>query len=207
MARPYQTFLFALGAAALGPGCGGSEAAVSAPESPQFLTGEVDGTDARVGVITTDKQARFYFCGGANTYTKMTVWLPVDIGASGAVSLGAGAPAGFALAGTLAGGVANGTFTAGTASPATFHAAPVSRASIGGLYEAQAPCGHVGVIVADESPPDPPVVQGACIGNVDPPSFEQVNPLSPLTRGADGSIRVTIPGSTDVIAVAAAAAP
>jgi hypothetical protein len=192
-------FAFGAFAMACGSGTGGS------PPHSRTLTGEVDGTDARVGVVASGNHARFYFCGGPTSYTTMTVWLPIDVDASGNVSLGAGSPSGFQVSGKLGDSSATGTFVAGGAS-ATFHAAPVAGSSVvGGLYEAQAPCGHVGVIVADEAPPAAPVLQGACIGNTDPPSFEQVNPLGPLTRAADGTLAVTIAGSTTVTSVAAAA--
>ena len=89
-------------------------------------------------------------------------------------------------------------------------ASPISPGTIAGLYEATQPCGKVGLIVSQASPADAPTGQGACIGNPGASGatpVEQVTPLRPLTRAADGTIRVTIAGSAGEIAAGPAAAP
>jgi hypothetical protein len=95
-------------------------------------------------------------------------------------------------------------FPDGTAHP--FDAAPVAGGTLGGLYEADDPCGKVGLIVDQASAATEPTSQGACVSqgvNL----VEQVTPLRPLTRASDGTIRVLVGTSTTPIALHAAAAP
>jgi hypothetical protein len=85
----------------------------------------------------------------------------------------------------------------------SFHADPVVKDTIAGLYEAVGPCGKVGLIVSQASAGDAPAGQGACVpasGKADP---EQVNPIRPLERGADGSIAVTVDGAQVLVHAAA----
>src|SRR5687767_1563476 len=43
-----------------------------APEPfARVYTGELTGTDVRVGIIATEQRARVFFCGGASTYETM----------------------------------------------------------------------------------------------------------------------------------------
>ncbi len=63
--------------------------------------------------------------------------------------------------------------------------------------------GKVGVIVAQATAGDEPVGQGACVPAAGMASPEQVNPIRPIRRAADGTIAVVVDGAQ--IAVHAAA--
>lgn len=204
---PATTWAFA---ACLTLGCSASSSSPTPPSPPRVFTGEVDGTDARVAVIATAHHARVYFCGGDASFANSTRWFPVDIGAAGHVSSSAAGAGGLSFDGQIGSGDVRGSFVAGDGKAHTFVANPVPAGTIAGLYEAAEPCGKVGLIVAQSSPAASPTGQGACIGapgaNGATP-IEQVTPLRQLTRAADGTIRVTIAGSTAPIVTGPAAAP
>ncbi len=188
-------------------GCGSS----SAPSSPpRVFTGQVDGTDARLAVVATVHHARVYFCGGDSSYASSTQWFTVDLGASGQIASPKGVDGGLSFDGQIGDGDVRGTLVAGDGVSHAFAASPVSSGTIAGLYETQRPCGKVGLIVAQASPASAPLGQGACIGkpaaNGASP-VEQVTPLRPLARSADGTIRVVIAASADEASVEPAAAP
>jgi hypothetical protein len=190
-------------------GCGSSSR--SAPSNPdasstQVYTGQVMGTDARVAVVATAHRARFFFCGGPMSYATSTHWFTVDVGASGDAGASLPPPQAVSFGGQVRGDGVHGSvlFPDGTAHP--FDAAPVAGGTLGGLYEADDPCGKVGLIVDQASAATEPTSQGACVSqgvNL----VEQVTPLRPLTRASDGTIRVLVGTSTTPIALHAAAAP
>ena len=169
----------------------------------RVFVGEVEGSDARVGVVATDQSARIFFCGGDASYKAMTHWIPsAPIDGRGGVSLPAD-NAGWVVHGQIADAAASGMVTVPGGSTFSFHADPVAKDTIAGLYEAVGPCGKVGLIVSQGSAGDSPAGQGACVpasGNADP---EQVNPIRPLQRGADGSIAVTVDGAQVLVHAAA----
>jgi hypothetical protein len=183
--------------------CGSSSS--PAPAAPRVFIGDVTGSDARVGVVATDHSARIFFCGGAATYKGMTHWFPsAPIDAHGAVSQPAD-KAGWVVVGQVAEAGMSGTVTPPGMSAFAFHADPVAKDTIAGLYEATGPCGKVGLIVAQGSTGATPDGQGACVpasGNADP---EQVNPIRPIERAGDGTIPVVVDGAQ--IPVRAAAPP
>ncbi len=188
-------------------GCGSSGTA-PAPAPRLVFTGEVAGTDARLAVVATAGHARFYFCGGATSYPTMTTWFATTRHPDGAIDLPDGSTPGFVLSGDVGQDSVSGSITRTGDLPKTFTASRIPSRSIAGLYEGTSGCGHVGVIVADESPPAPPVVQGACIGSSSSaPSIEQVNPLGALELTASGTLRVVVAGSNEEAEIAAAAAP
>jgi hypothetical protein len=171
--------------------CGSSS---SPPAAPRVFVGEVDGSDVRVGVVATDHSARIFFCGGDATYKTMTHWVPsAPIDSHGAVAEPADA-AGWMVAGHVAAAGVSGTVTPSGGAAFTFHANPVAKDTIAGLYEAAGPCGKVGLIVAQGSSSETPAAQGACVpatGNADP---EQVIPVRPIERAGDGTIPVVVGG-------------
>jgi hypothetical protein len=168
--------------------------------------GQVDGSDARVALIATEHNARIFFCGGDTTYKVMTHWIPsAPIDAKGEVSQPADS-AGWAIEGQVESSGVSGTVTAHGDSTLMFHAAPVATGTIAGIYEATGPCGRVGLIVAQASAGQAPVGQGACVppsGNADP---EQVIPIRPIARAADGTIPVMVGGAKVLVHPAAAPA-
>ncbi len=181
--------------------CGSSSS--PSPAAPRVFIGEVAGSDARVGVVATDHSARIFFCGGAATYKGMTHWIPAAaIDAHGAVSQPADA-AGWAVEGQVAEAGASGTVTPPGGSAFAFHADPVAKDTIAGLYEAGGPCGKVGLIVVQGSTGATPDGQGACVpasGKADP---EQVTPIRPIERAGDGTIAVTVDGAQVLVHAAA----
>ena len=184
--------------------CGSSSSSSPATVAPRVFVGQVEGSDARVALITTEHNARVFFCGGDTTYKSMTHWIPsAPIDAKGAVSQPPDA-AGWAVEGEVQSSGASGMVTAHGGSTFAFHAVPVATGTIAGIYEAAGPCGKVGLIVAQASAGDAPVGQGACVppnGNADP---EQVNPIRPIARAADGTIPVVVGGARLLVRPAAA---
>jgi hypothetical protein len=192
-------------------GCSSSSApSASAVQGsqPRVFTGQVDGTDARVAVVATTHHARVFFCGGDATYATSTHWFLVDIGPAGQVA--SPSDGGLSFNGQVGDSVVRGSLVGVDGRSHTFVASPISAGTIAGLYEATQPCGKVGLIVSQSSPTVAPTGQGACIGSPGANGatpVEQVTPLRPLTRAADGTIRVTIAGSPGDIAAGPAVAP
>jgi hypothetical protein len=194
-------------------GCSSSSAPSAAAVQgslPRVFTGQVDGTDVRVAVVATTHHARVFFCGGAATYATSTHWFLVDIGPSGQVA--SPSDCGLSFSGQVGDGVVRGSLVGVDGRSHTFVASPISAGTIAGLYEPAQPCGcgKLGLIVSQSSPAVAPTGQGACIGTPGASGatpVEQVTPLRPLTRAADGTIRVTIAGSADEVSAGPAAAP
>jgi hypothetical protein len=188
--------------AAVGAGCGSSSS--SGPAPSRIFVGQVEGSDARLALIATEHNARIFFCGGDTTYKSMTHWIPsAPIDVKGDV-MQPSDTAGWAIHGQVESSGVSGVVIAHGDSTFTFHAAPVATATIAGVYEVSAPCGKVGLIVAQGSAGEVPVGQGACVpasGNADP---EQVNPILPIARAADGTIPVVIGGTKFFVHPAAA---
>src|SRR6478752_6603646 len=173
----------AFGAGILAFGCGsdgkggGTSSEPAASVTPGVLTGTVDASDAWVGVVTSSDHARFYFCGGPLTYEQVTVWIPTLVEGAGKLRQAKADPRGFVLDARIDGDTITGTLGGpfgdlldGKVAELTFHATRVRGGSIAGVYETTDPCGHVGLIVNDESPP---AGQGACLPDGDTPSVKQ----------------------------------
>lgn len=170
--------------------CGGSD---EKDAIARVYTGEVPGTEARVGIIASAKKARVFFCGGPTTYETMTGWLTADVDSAHQLSLPPPVTHSWVLQGTVSDAEVSGTIDMGNATPLPFRATLVSDRTISGLYEGTAGCGRLGLIVVQPTPDTPAIGQGACVGQ---DRLEQVNPLEPIVRGADGVIRVKVPSST-----------
>jgi hypothetical protein len=168
----------------------------------RVYTGELTGTDVRVGIIATERRARVFFCGGASSYEKMTAWITADVDASHQLGIPADAAPTWGLQGRVADTEVTGSIDIGDAMLRPFRATVVSERTIGGLYEGTAPCGRLGLIVVHANPDTTPSGQGACVG----PVLEQVNPLEPIVRQPDGTIRVKV-GSSDIEREVRPAAP
>ena len=172
-----------------------SSSSTAPPGGPRVFVGEVAGSDARVGVVATDHNARIFFCGGPASYVGMTHWIPsAPIDAHGGIAQPADG-AGWIVEGQVAALGASGTVTVPGGASFSFHADPVAKDTAAGLYEAVGPCGKVGLIVTQGSSGDTAEAQGACVpssGMADP---EQVNPLFPIERAADGTISVDASGA------------
>jgi hypothetical protein len=197
-------------AACLAVGCGSSSAPAPSSPPPQVFAGQVAGTDARVAVVATTHHARVYFCGGPSSYETSTHWFLASIDASGQIDAAMGADGGLSFTAQIADGGVQGTLVAVDGAAHPFTASPVAPTTIAGLYEAEGPCGKVGVIVTQPSAAADPAVQGACIGSPGANGatpVEQVTPLLPVVRAADGTLRVTVVGTAGEVLVAPAAAP
>ena len=185
-------------------GCGGGTIEPANDGAPRTFTGDVAGTDVRVGIVANARHARVFFCGGASSYQTMTRWLDTDVDAAGTIDLPSTPSQPWTLEGTVGSDEVTGTIAMGNAMPRPFRATAVAERTIGGLYEGTAACGRVGLILVQSTPDAIPVGQGACVG---PTIFEQVNPLEPIVREPDGTIRVTVGASAEETRVKAAALP
>lgn len=181
--------------------CGGSD---DDPATARVYTGEIPGTEVKVGIIASEKKARVFFCGGPTTYETMTGWLTADVDAAHKLSLPPPQNHNWILQGDVSDAEINGTIDMGNATPLAFRATVVSERTISGLYEGTAGCGRLGLIVVQPTPDSPASGQGACVGQG---RLEQVNPLEPIVRGADGAIKVKVASSMKDQEVRAATPP
>jgi hypothetical protein len=166
--------------------CGGRD-----PEATAHVyTGDVTGTDVRVGIIASAHHARVFFCGGATSYMTMTRWLNADIDVAHKFSLPTTPHQYWGLQGEVGDVEIAGSVDMGDATPRPFRATVVSERTISGLYEGTAGCGRLGLIVVQPTPDMPAIGQGACVGTGT--TLEQVNPLDPIVRTPDGTITVNV---------------
>jgi hypothetical protein len=193
-----MTPVFACGSSSSPPGD-------SAAATVRFV-GVLPGTDVQMAAVTSEHHARLYFCGGDTSYATSTKWLVAPLDGAGAIALGP-PDSPWRLRATVVGGSLQGSIDRGDGLPAAFSAERVSESSLTGLYEANAPCGKVGVIVTQASGTDAAAVQGACIPTDSTVPIVQVNPLLPVALQGDGSLGVTPAGTTETAFVRAAAPP
>ncbi len=181
----------------------GSASSGSAPAATRVFVGTVSGSDARVGVVATDRSARIFFCGGASSVAAMTHWLSsVPIDSQGKATQPKDA-AGWSMGGEVAATGVSGRVTPAGGVALAFHADPVIPGTIAGLYEGGGPCGKVGLIVTQSSAGDEATGQGACVPATGGASPEQVNPIRPIERAADGTIPVLVDGMQSPVHAAA----
>jgi hypothetical protein len=148
--------------------------------------GQVEDSDVRVAVLAGATQARIFFCGGAESYAQATRWLNLDVD-TGEVRYD---QAGFRVHASIQHDRVAGEIERDAQGVHAFQADLVDPATLAGLYEGQAGCGRLGLIVAQPSEQSEPVAQGACVGEGHPP--EQVNPILPIAQEL-GRIRVQTP--------------
>jgi hypothetical protein len=162
----------------------------------RYWVGEVEDSDIRLGVAEADDQARVFFCGGPSSYATSTRWLLRPLAADGGFEHDEG---GWQVSGTLSDDAITGTLRIGSEDSREFSARPVRKGTIAGLYEGQADCGRIGLIVNQADEDELPSAQGACVGTGHPP--EQVNPILPIARKA-GEIRVEVDGQESGVRLA-----
>lgn len=194
----------AVAIAASGLSCGSRATGPTPGASLNVYTGTVEGTDVQVGIVATDAQARIFFCGGPSSYSTRTKWLTTAVDVSGLIAFERPSTETWSVDGNVDDGEVAGLVDMGDAVRRPFRAAAVRETTIAGLYEGMAACGRVGLIVTQPSAAEVPTGQGACVG---PPTAEQVNPLRPIVRAADGTIRVTVGAAAEETVVRAAAPP
>ena len=172
-------------------GCSDEETATtSAPIATGSYIGQVDGSDAKLGVVVGPSQVVAFVCGGDATYGTSTVWFRTARSAPSAVDVTSKAHE--LHLEKVDGSTLSGQFVLGDGSPA--HTVRVTRLNdengIAGVYEATDADGHSGVIVssADEA-------QGAFIPSI-AAKFLQIVPIRPLAL-IDGSLlRVLVAART-----------
>jgi hypothetical protein len=210
--RGHVRIYFAAALACSALGCGGRDLDAFSTQgsvdagTPRVSVGEVTGTDVRVAVVATDHRARIFFCGGDSSYATATRWLVVDIDSFQRVVLPPSVDQPWRLDAEVQPERIAGTFDMGDAVSHVFEATAVAPGTIAGLYEALAPCGRVGLIVAQPSLDAEPIGQGSCVGP-SPAPIVQVTPVRPIARGADGAIPVLTPGAINQTFVRSAAPP
>ena len=168
------------------------------------LVGELSDSDVKLGVIANPQRARLFFCGGPDSYEDMTRWVVADLDRDAAFELESDD---WRLSGRIDDGALSGRLERDGEDGADFIARLIEPDTVAGVYEAMDPCGRVGLIVTQPSSDETATAQGACVGPGHLP--EQVNPILPIARRDDGSIRVELAGDDGPRAakVIAAAAP
>lgn len=179
-----ESLLCAAVLACFAAGCAGDESPRRAEPSPRAWVGEVQGTDIKVALADRGDSVALFFCGGDDSYTDSTRWF-----SEGALL---GEPFSFTEDGwSIDGGIDERVFSGSlktdieTDIARNWMAEPVAPGTVAGLYEGDAPCGKLGLIVTQATVDDAPTGQGAClrVENSDV-IVEQVNPvrleLSPL---------------------------
>jgi hypothetical protein len=156
------------------------------------FVGNVQGIDARVGLVVEGPLAFVFFCGGPNTYATATKWFRGSVSLAAPFSL---QQTGWTAAGALQsdGVTINGTLDRGgdAGTPLTWSATEVSPATAAGLYEATDTDGVAALIVEQPMPTDTASLQGAfktTAGGV----ISQVVPLMPVVGGF--KVQVTVGG-------------
>ena len=168
----------------------------------RVYTGELTGSDVRVGIVATDQRARLFFCGGASTFGSMTRWITADVDVAHQLKIPADAAPTWGLHGQVGDTEIMGSIDVGDGAAHPFRATVVSERTIGGLYEGTAPCGRLGLVVLQANPDAPATAQGVCIGE----AIWPLSPFDPVVRDADGAIRVKV-GTSDVERQVRPAAP
>jgi hypothetical protein len=156
-------------------------------DAPIVLVGAVDDSDIRLGAVIAADRIRVFFCGGPSSYASATQWLQAQLAADGSFAFESDA---LQLQGQLDGGRLRGELTRAGERALAFSAERVRAGTLAGLYESEAECGRVGLIVTQRSPSDAPSAQGACVGPGHAP--EQVNPILPLALDEDGALAVEV---------------
>lgn len=160
--------------------CGSSVEPVAEPKPKVVYVGQVDGTDARIGLVRNDAQWAAYVCGGPTTLESMTAWFEGE----GAPPSDAGVEAqsnGKLLRVTFSGQEATGSVLADREVP--FSAPRVPDDHMAGLYQMRELGCRSGLVVPPPGAGDPQGVHCESLdasGNVIPTVYQQVNPLSPL---------------------------
>jgi hypothetical protein len=180
-------------------GCGEDEPVENA-QSPKMMSwvGDVPGSDVMVSLVFGDGVGAVFFCGGDSSFRERTRWFRGKMNQAEPVAIAR--PDGWRVSFALADGPISGVLSSPSDEQTPFNLVPIQRGTIAGLYEARGACGLLGLIVAQPSRDATPIGQGACVGQA--PLIEQVNPIAPLERTADGTILVELVGSAEQYHVA-----
>ncbi len=167
----------------------GEERDASEPELLR-LAGEVEGTDVAVGaVVDRLRQARIFFCGGPTSYETATRWVTAEIDRDGSYAYEGD---GWRVRGTIETDRLTGTLERTGEQSRAFRAEAAREGTLAGLYEGEADCGRLGLIVLQPTAAAEAEGQGACVGAGHLP--EQVNPILPISLEG-GEIRVQVGGA------------
>jgi hypothetical protein len=171
-----------------GPNSGDATLDTEPPAEPGRWVGEVEDSDVRVGIVADATRARLFFCGGAGSYATATRWFAFDEIAEGSVHF---ADDTWQVNARIEPRRVSGDVTHDNGEVRVFSAERVAPGTLAGLYEGQADCGRLGLIVVQPNKNTPIAAQGACVGSGHAP--EQVNPILPVAQDV-GAIAVQAPG-------------
>jgi len=157
---------------------------------PSRWVGQVEDTDVRVGIVADSAHALLFFCGGASSFATATRWFSLDIGEGTAKF----EDETWHVDARLEPNRVSGEVTRDDGVVRPFSAQRVAPDTLAGLYEGQASCGRLGLIVIQPNQTAPIEAQGACVGPGHAP--EQVNPILPVAQD-NGEIPVLEPGAED----------
>jgi hypothetical protein len=171
-------------------GCGNDAKTHALEPAPQVWIGEVQDTDVKVALADRKTSVALFFCGGNDSYAGSTRWFAEGASLEHAFSFKSGA---WSVDGAVDGAVARGNVQIDTNDPEPWITRAPDAGTLAGLYEGEAPCGKLGLIVTQQRPQDSPTGQGACL-RVDGDSVvvEQVNPVRLAAQSAEREIAVTV---------------
>jgi hypothetical protein len=170
-------------------GCGDdSEPKEAEIDLPRVWVGEVADSDVRVGLTFEDGRTNVFFCGGARSLATSTRWFSGDALLDDGLSF---TEAGWSVNASVDGSSVVGTVEPGGTGALDWVAREIAPETSAGLYEGEAPCGKLGLIVTQASKDDEPSGQGACMGiEGETLIVEQVNPV--FERISELEIPVTV---------------
>jgi hypothetical protein len=162
----------------------GAEVAPASMGAPVFArwVGVVEETDVRAAVVAGKGKARLYFCGGAQSYATTTRWFDIWFDGGEHVEFEQDA---WRVHAHLTGQGLVGEIELGDGVIRTLRAQLVAPGTLAGLYEGKAACGHVGLIVTQDTKSEAPAAQGACTNDTDQSvqSFDVSGPITAEGRG------------------------
>ena len=176
-------------------GCGNDTKTHPHEPAPQVWIGEVLDTDVKVALADRKTSAALFFCGGDDSYATRTRWFAEGASLQKPFSFETGE---WSVDGAVDGAVARGNVQVGKHEPEPWTVRAPDPGTIAGLYEGEAPCGKLGLIVTQQRAQDSPSGQGACL-RIDGDSIvvEQVNPVRLELQGAERGIAVTVASAPD----------
>jgi len=183
-------------------GCADGDPPVSdAPaNSADVWLGNVEDSDIAVAAVSSTQHATLFFCGGPSSLVDGTHWFANIAPLAGPFSLARGT---WQVDGDARAEQLEGSITDSEGSVRSFVARRAASGTLSGLYDAVAPCGHVGLIVRQDAGAHTPSAQGTCLRLVDGAAVvEQVNPVMPLARDASLGIAVSLesdPANTHIV--------
>jgi hypothetical protein len=185
IARGFSCFVLALAAV----GCGDDSAPQEAEiDLPRVWVGEVADSDVRVGLAFEDGRTNVFFCGGSLSLATSTRWFSGDALLDDGLSF---TEAGWSVEASVDGSSVVGTVEPEGTGVFDWVAREIAPETSAGLYEGEAPCGKLGLIVTQASEDDAPSGQGACMGmDGETLIVEQVNPV--FERSSEFEIPVTV---------------